>query len=47
MNNHYHYHLTPRMDDQHDAYRWFSVDELLESENVHRYIKDIFYNSGV
>ncbi|MEA3490572.1 MAG: NUDIX domain-containing protein [Campylobacterota bacterium] len=29
-------------DDQHDTYRWFGIDELLESENVHQYIKDIF-----
>ncbi len=34
-------------DDQHDAYRWFSVSELLESENVHRYIKDIFLRERI
>jgi colanic acid biosynthesis protein WcaH len=28
--------------EQHDSYRWFGVDELLESEEVHKYIKDIF-----
>ncbi|KYJ86982.1 GDP-mannose mannosyl hydrolase [Sulfurovum riftiae] len=28
--------------DQHDTYRWFTVGELLESEDVHRYIKEIF-----
>ncbi len=28
--------------DQHDAYRWFSITELLESDSVHQYIKDIF-----
>ncbi len=28
--------------EQHDTYRWFSVGELLESEEVHGYIKEIF-----
>jgi colanic acid biosynthesis protein WcaH len=28
--------------DQHDAYRWFTVEELMESGEVHRYIKEIF-----
>ncbi len=28
--------------DQHNAYRWFSIRELLESDSVHKYIKDIF-----
>ena len=28
--------------EQHDTYRWFSISELLESEEVHRYIKEIF-----
>ena len=34
-------------DDQHDVYRWFSVDELLESEDVHKYIKDIFIRERI
>lgn len=28
--------------DQHDAYWWFTVSELLESDAVHPYVKDIF-----
>ena len=28
--------------DQHNAYRWFGIDELLESGMVHKYIKEIF-----
>ncbi len=28
--------------DQHDAYQWFGIDELLGSDRVHRYIKEIF-----
>ena len=28
--------------EQHDTYRWFTVDELLKDEKVHRYIKEIF-----
>ena len=28
--------------DQHDTYRWFGIDALLESGMVHKYIKDIF-----
>jgi len=28
--------------EQHDTYRWFGVDELLQSDRVHRYVKDIF-----
>ena len=28
--------------DQHAEYRWFSVDELLESVQVHKYVKDYF-----
>ncbi len=29
-------------DEQHNAYRWFDVEELLLSDEVHRYVKDIF-----
>jgi len=30
--------------EQHSEYRWFTVDELLESKQVHRYTKDYFRN---
>jgi colanic acid biosynthesis protein WcaH len=30
--------------EQHNAYKWFSVDELLESKQVHEYTKDYFRN---
>lgn len=28
--------------DQHDEYRWFRLDELMEREDVHPYVKDYF-----
>lgn len=28
--------------DQHDEYRWFEIEELLESDEVHSYVKDYF-----
>ena len=28
--------------EQHDEYRWFTIDELLQSEQVHKYVKDYF-----
>jgi len=28
--------------DQHDAYRWFTIEELLQSSEVHSYVKDYF-----
>ena len=28
--------------EQHSEYRWFEVDALMQSDEVHRYIKDIF-----
>ena len=28
--------------DQHYGYRWFDVEELLESDEVHHYVKDYF-----
>jgi colanic acid biosynthesis protein WcaH len=28
--------------DQHAEYKWFDVDELLESVQVHKYVKDYF-----
>ena len=30
--------------EQHDEYRWFTIDELLQSEQVHKYVKDYFRN---
>ena len=30
--------------DQHNEYQWFTIDELLKSEQVHKYVKD--YYSG-
>ena len=30
--------------DQHNEYQWFSIDELLESKQVHKYVKDYFRN---
>ena len=28
--------------EQHDEYRWFAIDELLQSTQVHKYTKDYF-----
>jgi colanic acid biosynthesis protein WcaH len=28
--------------EQHNEYQWLSVDELLESKQVHKYVKDYF-----
>ena len=30
--------------EQHDEYKWFTIDELLQSEQVHKYVKDYFRN---
>ena len=30
--------------DQHNEYQWFTIDELLESKQVHKYTKDYFRN---
>jgi len=30
--------------EQHSEYRWFTVDELLKSKQVHKYTKDYFRN---
>jgi colanic acid biosynthesis protein WcaH len=30
--------------EQHSEYQWFSIDELLESKQVHKYVKDYFKN---
>ena len=28
--------------EQHSSYKWFEIEELLESDEVHRYVKDYF-----
>ena len=28
--------------EQHNEYQWFSIDDLLESKKVHKYVKDYF-----
>ena len=30
--------------EQHSEYKWFTIDELLESNQVHKYTKDYFRN---
>lgn len=30
--------------DQHESYKWFTLNELLKSEKVHEYTKDYFTN---
>jgi len=30
--------------EQHNEYQWFSIDELLESKQAHKYVKDYFRN---
>ena len=30
--------------EQHNEYKWFALDELLESKQVHKYVKDFFRN---
>ena len=30
--------------EQHNEYQWFTIDELLESKQVHKYTKDYFRN---
>ncbi len=30
--------------EQHNEYQWFRVNELLESQQVHKYVKDYFRN---
>ena len=30
--------------EQHNEYQWFPIDELLESKQVHKYVKDYFRN---
>jgi len=30
--------------EQHNEYQWLTIDELLESKQVHKYVKDFFKN---
>jgi colanic acid biosynthesis protein WcaH len=30
--------------EQHSEYKWFTIDELLESKQVHKYVKNYFRN---
>jgi len=30
--------------DQHSSYKWFTIQELLQSNEVHKYVKDYFKN---
>jgi colanic acid biosynthesis protein WcaH len=30
--------------EQHSEYKWFTINELLESKQVHKYVKDYFRN---
>ena len=30
--------------EQHSEYQWFTIDKLLESKQVHKYVKDYFRN---
>ena len=30
--------------EQHSEYKWFTIEELLESKQVHKYVKDYFRN---
>ena len=32
----------PELNNQHNEYRWFEIEELLKNENVHKYTKDYF-----
>lgn len=41
----YEYEIRETLDlpsEQHSEYRWFTIDELLESKQVHKYTKDYF-----
>lgn len=29
---------------QHSSYKWFTIEELLQSDEVHKYVKDYFKN---
>jgi len=30
--------------DQHSEYKWFTIEELIQSDEVHKYVKDYFKN---
>ena len=39
---------TPMTNNQHENYKWFSIDELLHSDDVYHYVKDYFdINKGI
>jgi colanic acid biosynthesis protein WcaH len=41
----YEYHVKDAPDlptEQHNEYQWFAIDRLLESKQVHKYVKDYF-----
>ena len=43
----YEYEMEEDLDlpvEQHSEYKWFTIDELLESKQVHKYTKDYFRN---
>ena len=43
----YEYEVEDALDpptEQHNEYQWFSINELLESKQVHKYTKDYFRN---
>ena len=43
----YEYEMEETLDlptEQHSEYQWFTVDELLNSDKVHKYTKDYFSN---
>jgi colanic acid biosynthesis protein WcaH len=43
----YEYEVEDALDlptEQHNEYQWFSINELLESKQVHKYVKDYFGN---
>jgi len=31
-----------RLNDQHEEYRWFSLNEILSATNIHKYTKNYF-----
>ncbi len=34
--------LEDLQEDQHNDYRWFGLEELIQSDEVHKYVKDYF-----
>ena len=43
----YEYEVEDALDlptEQHNEYQWFSINELLNSKQVHKYVKDYFRN---